>query len=182
MRKILLTLAGLLAAGLAQAEPALTGCATDLMAQAQSDAAVVASLPENTRLDVLGRKGAWSEVRTAAGQNGWVRMTSLKPATSATSAANAPALANPLGALNKLLSSGRTSNTATVTTGVRGLSEQDLQNAQANPAELEKMQQFAVGKPAAEGFAQRSQLVPRSVDELPAPAPAPVHNDNTVGG
>lgn len=179
MRKILLTLAGLLAASLAQAEPALTGRATDLMAQAQSDAAVVASLPENTRLDVLGRKGAWSEVRTAAGQNGWVRMTSLKPATSA---ANAPAPANPLGALNNLLSSGRTSNTATVTTGVRGLSEQDLQNAQANPAEMEKMQQFAVGKPAAEGFAQRSQLVPRSVDELPAPAPAPVHNDNTVGG
>lgn len=171
-------LAGLLAAGIVQAEPAVTGRATELMAQGQSDAPIVASLPENTRVDVIGRKGAWSEVRTASGQGGWVRMTVLKPA----SALAAPSASNPIGALQNLLSSGRTSNTATVTTGVRGLGEQDIQNAQANPAELEKMQQFAVDRRAAEGFAQRNRLVPKHLEELPAPTAAPVQSDNRMVG
>ncbi|GAB3550431.1 hypothetical protein GCM10027343_33430 [Noviherbaspirillum agri] len=171
-------LANVLAAGVVQAEPALTGRTTELMAQAQSDAAVVASLPENTRVEVLGRKGAWSEVRTASGQNGWLRMTTLKPAN----AASAPSSANPIGALQNLLSSGRTSNTATVTTGVRGLDEEDLRNAQANPAELAKMQQFAVDRRKAEGFAQRNRLVPQSVEELPPPGAAPVQSDNNMVG
>lgn len=180
MKKTSLALALLLAAGVAQAEAALTIRATDLMAQAQSDAGIVASLPENTRIEVLGRKGAWSQVRTANGQGGWVRMASLKPA-----AASAPAAANPLGALNSLLTSGRTSNSATVTTGVRGLGEQELQNAQANPAELEKMRQFAVDKAAAQAFAQRSRLAPVAVDELPEPAPSHDRYDDRrdmVGG
>jgi len=178
-RKTMLVLAGLLAAGIVQAEPALTGRATELMAQAQSDAAVVASLPENTRVEVLGRKGAWSEVRTASGQSGWLRMAMLKP----TNAAAAPSSSNAIGTLQNLLSSGRTSNTATVTTGVRGLSEKDLQNAQANPAELEKMQQFAVDRRTAAGFAQRNRLVPQSLEELPAPTAAPAQSDNhMVGG
>ena len=177
MRRILLLLTGLLAAGLAHAEAALTARTTDLMAQARSDAAVVARLPENTRVEVQGRKGAWSEVN-AGGQSGWVRMTSLKPATGAAGTA----AANPLGALNSLLSSGRTSNTATVTTGVRGLSAEDLQNAQANPDELKKMQQFAAERAAAEGFARRSKLEPVPFDELPAPAPVQNNHINPVGG
>ncbi|HJV75724.1 MAG TPA: SH3 domain-containing protein [Noviherbaspirillum sp.] len=175
MKRILLTLGGILVAGVTHAEPALTARAIDLMAQAQSDAAVVASLPEDTRLEVLGRKGAWSEVRTANGQKGWLRMTTLKPVTSA---AATPASANPLGALNNLLSSGRTSNTATVTTGVRGLEAQDLENAQANMVELEKMQKFAVDRRAAEAFAQRNKLVPLSLEELPVPVAAPAQNNN----
>jgi len=179
MRKTLLLLTCLLATGLAHAEAALTARATELVAQARSDAAVVASLPENPRVEVLGRKGAWSEV-SAGGQSGWVRMTSIKPLTSA---AGTTAPANPLGALNNLLSSGRTSNTATVTTGVRGLSEEDLQNAQANPDELKKMQQFTVERHAAEGFARRSKLEPIQLDELPAPAPVQNNNNyNPVGG
>lgn len=175
MKKLLLTLGGLLVAGVTHAEPALTVRAIDLMAQAQSDASIVASLPENTQLEVLGRKGAWSEVRIPTGQKGWLRMTTLKPVTSA---AATPASANPLGALNNLLSSGRTSNTATVTTGVRGLEAQDLENAQANPGELEKMQKFAVDRRAAEAFAQRNKLVPLSLEELPAPVAVPVQNNN----
>lgn len=181
MKKTMLALSCLLATAIAQAEPALTGRATELMAQAQSDATVVASLPENSRVEVLVRKGAWSEVRTATGQSGWVRMTTLKPVT----AAAAPSSNNPLGALQNLLSAGRTSNTATVTTGVRGLSEKDLQNAQANPAELERMQQFAVDRRAAEGFGQRNKLIPQQVEELPAPSFAPAqnnHDNHMVGG
>jgi uncharacterized protein YgiM (DUF1202 family) len=158
------TLVLLLAAGTAGAEQALTVRATDLHSQGQSDAAVLASLPENARVEVLGRKGAWSQVRTPSGQSGWIRMLNLKPE-------NAPSGqgGNALGAINSLLTAGRSSNTATVTTGVRGLSEEDLQRAQANAAEFEKMQGFGADRNAAQEFALRSGLAPVNVDELVAP-------------
>lgn len=170
MKRLPLAFAALLTAGAAHAESALTSRATELQAQAQSDAASIVSLPENTRVDVLVRKGAWSQVKTAAGQSGWVRMLALKPEGAATAApASGSAGSNPLGALNNLLSSGRTSNSATVTTGVRGLSEEDLQQAQANPAELDKAQRFVADRNAAQSFAQRNKLSPLKVDYLAEP-------------
>lgn len=181
MKRFACMLASLMAAGMAQAESALTSRAAELQAQAQSDSATIATLPENARVDVLGRKGAWSQVKTANGQTGWVRMMSLKP-EGGQQAAPAPANANPLGALGSLLSAGRTSNTATVTTGVRGLSEEDLQNAQANPAEVEKMQKFSADKNAAQAFADRSKLAPNKLDYLPEPAPSGDNQRNAEGG
>ena len=179
MKRWILMLAGLLA-GAAHAESALTSRATELQAQPQSDAATVTTLAENTKVEVLTRKGAWSQVKTASGQTGWVRMLSLKPEAGAPPAPAASS-ANPVGALGSLLSAGRTSNTGTVTTGVRGLSEEDLQNAQANPAEVEKMQKFSVDKNAAQSFAQRSKLVPVKVDYFPEPAPAGNNLRNVEG-
>lgn len=176
MKTVAMALAGLLAAGAALAETALTSRATALQAQAQSDAATIVSLAENTRVEVLARKGAWSQVR-AGGQTGWVRMMSLKPEGAAQ---QVPAPGNPLGGLGSLLSAGRSSNSATVTTGVRGLGEEDLQNAQANPAELEKMQRYSVDRNTAQAFALRSRLAPAKVDYLPEPAPA--HNNRVAEG
>jgi hypothetical protein len=170
MKRLPLAFAALLATGAAHAESALTSRATELQVQAQSDAASIASLPENTRVDVLLRKGAWTQVKTAAGQSGWVRMLALKQeGVSAAVPTAAPASSNPLGALNNLLSSGRTSNSATITTGVRGLSEEDLQHAQANPAELDKAQRFVADRNAAQSYAQRSNLSPLKVDYLAEP-------------
>lgn len=183
MKRWILMLAGLLA-GAAHAEPALTTRSTELQSQPQSDAATVATLAENTKVEVLTRKGAWCQVKTATGQAGWVRMLALKPEAGAQQnpqQAPAPASANPIGALGGLLTAGRTSNTGTVTTGVRGLSEEDLQNAQANPAEVEKMQKFNVDKDSAQAFAQRSKLTPVKLDYLPDPAPTGGNQRNAEG-
>ena len=179
MKRWVLMLAGLLA-GAANAESALTTRATELQAQPQSDSATITTLAENTKVEVIVRKGAWSQVKTATGQTGWIRMLSLKPESSAQ---QAPASSsNPVGALGSLLTAGRTSNTATVTTGVRGLSEEDLQNAQANPAEVEKMQKFSVDKNAAQSFAQRNKLAPVKIDYLPEPSQASGTQRNAEGG
>ena len=179
MKRWVLMLAGLLA-GAACAESALTTRSTEMQAQPQSDSASVTTLAENSRVEVLARKGAWSQVKTATGQTGWVRMLSLKPEVSGQ---QAPASSsNPVGALGNLLTAGRTSNTSTVTTGVRGLSEEDLQNAQANPAEVEKMQRFSVDKNAAQSFAQCSKLAPVQVDYLPEASPAGSNQRNAEGG
>lgn len=157
----------------AQAEPAVTARATDLQAKPQADSATLASLPENARLEVLRRSGGWSEVKTQSGQTGWVRMLNLRFEGAGNQGAGnkAAPTGNPLNALNNLLSTGRTSNTATVTTGVRGLDEADLQQAQANPAELQRARGFAVDKNAAQAFAQRSKLAANRVEYLPEPAP-----------
>ncbi len=158
-----------IAAG-AHAESALTTRSTELQEQSQSDAATLATLPANTRVDVLRRSGAWSEVKTAEGQTGWVRMMSLKLGSdSAAPAAGKSGSGNPAQALSSLLASGRTSNTATTTTGVKGLTTEDLQNAKANPAEVQKLQKFASGKDVAQAFAQRSSLEPVKVDYLAEP-------------
>ncbi len=180
MKNRALMLAALLCSAAVHAEPALTIRSTDLQAQSQSDAETLATLPENTKVDVLRRRGAWSEVKTAAGQTGWVRMMALKFGDGADASAAKPAQGNPLGALDNLLSSGRTSNTATVTTGVRGLSEEDLQNAQANPAELQKLQEYAADGATAQAFALHSELTPVQVDYLPEPS-IKRHNEQRSG-
>jgi hypothetical protein len=172
MKRFFVTLNLLFAIGAAQAETASTIRAIELQAQAQADAVTIATLAENTKVEVVRRRGAWSEVKTAAGQTGWVRMLSLKREGGGTQDANSADSSNPLSGLTNLLSSGRTSNTATVTTGVRGLTKEDIQNAQANPAELEKLQKSSVNKKAAQAFAQRSKLAPAKVEYLTEPASA----------
>jgi hypothetical protein len=163
MRHFALMLIGFLTAGSACAETAFTTRATDLQAQGQLDSKVLASLPENTKLEVLRRVGAWDEVKTSSGQSGWVRMMNLR-----FDSAGATKGSGSMSAINELISSGRTGNTATVTTGVRGLTEEDLKNAKSNPAEFARMQKNAVDKPTAQAFAQRSKLNPNRVDYLQA--------------
>ncbi|RJG02203.1 SH3 domain-containing protein [Noviherbaspirillum sedimenti] len=172
----------LLVACAAQAEPALSNRATDVLAQPQSDAARLAALAESDKVEVLRRSGAWSEVRTGAGKTGWVRMMHLKPA----SAEGKPDVAapNPAGALAKLLGAGRSGNTATVTTGVRGLQEEDLQNARSNPVEFQKMQKYTVSTEAGQAFARRSSLAPAQIGYLEerAPASAPARGGEMAPG
>jgi hypothetical protein len=183
MKNQTLALAVLLASGAAYAESARIVHATELQAQSQSDAATLATLPENTKVNVLRRSGAWSEIKTANGQTGWVRMLNLRfDGGMAQATGGERGAANPLGALNNLLSSGRTSGTATATTGVRGLTEADLQNAQANPAELQKLQKFSVKKDAAQAFAQRTKLTPMQIDYLPEPMPVHQNTPSFDGG
>ncbi|OGB20448.1 MAG: hypothetical protein A3I66_18485 [Burkholderiales bacterium RIFCSPLOWO2_02_FULL_57_36] len=179
MKNHILAFVVLLVSGTAYAESARTIRATELQAQSQSDAATLATLPENTKVSVLRRSGAWSEIKTVNGQAGWVRMLSLRFDEGASGERGA---ANPAGALTNLLSSGRTSGTATVTTGVRGLTEADLQRAQANPAELQKLQKFAIQKDVAQAFAQRTKLSPAQVEYLPEPAPLQQNTPAFDGG
>ncbi len=165
-----------LAGNLAYAEPAQTIRDTDLQAQSQSDSAVLATLPGNSRLDVVQRKGAWSQVKTSANQTGWVRMLNLRFDSGA---APTKSDGGTMSALTGLLSTGRTSNTGTVTTGVKGLNEEDLKNAQPNPAEFQKMQQFAVDKSVGQAFAKNAKLTPNEVNYLPDEAKS---NDQSKKG
>jgi hypothetical protein len=142
---------------LALAEPATVLRATELKQEPATDAATVAALPENAAVDALERKGGWTRVKTASGE-GWVRMLSLR--FGGASAAKPGA-----SGVSQLFTVARTGSSGTqVTTGVRGLDEQQLAAAQPNPAELAKLEGFAADRDAAAGFAAQGNLEAKPVE------------------
>jgi hypothetical protein len=144
---------------LAWAEPATTIRQVEMKKGPAADADTIGTIAENTALDALERKGGWTRVKTASGE-GWVRMLALRfggPGEAKKGSSG----------VSQLFNVARTgSSGTTVTTGVRGLDPEMLANAQPNPAELAKMEQFAVTQDAAAGFAARGKLQARQVEEV----------------
>jgi hypothetical protein len=141
---------------LALAEPATVIRATDLKQEPATDSATIASLPENTAVDALERKSGWTRVKAAGGE-GWVRMLSLRYGGATTAKPGASGV-------TQMFNVARTGTSGTqVTTGVRGLDAEQIVNAQPNPNELAKLQNFASERPAAETFATQGKLEAQSV-------------------
>ena len=143
------------------AEPATVIRGTELKQEPATDAPTVAQLPENTAVNALERKGGWTRVKAPAGE-GWVKMLALRY--------GAPGAAKQGDSgITQLFNVARTGSSGTqVTTGVRGLDEKQLANAQPNPNELAKMKGFAADRNAAAGFASKGKLSAQNVD-YPAP-------------
>jgi len=140
----------------AAAEPATVIRAAELKQEPASDAATLATLPENTAVDALERKGGWTRVKTGAGE-GWVRMLSLRLGSATTVKPGASGL-------TQAFNVARTGTSGTqTTTGVRGLDADQIANAQPNPAELAKLEKFAANREAAASFATEGKLAPTSV-------------------
>ncbi|MGZ3172175.1 MAG: SH3 domain-containing protein [Croceibacterium sp.] len=130
--------------------------ADELKAMPFIDAATSARLPANQPVTIVSRKGGWIEVE-ANGQTGWVRILNVRLAAGSSPA---PGQANvPAASLLRTNSSGKT-----VTTGIKGLGEEDLQNAAPNPAQVAKLAEFAVPASEASANAQASGLVEQQVD------------------
>lgn len=154
-----LFLLGCLAAPASAGQTAYTVRSTEIKQQPFSDAATVARLNENAGVSIVTRQGGWVRITSKAG-SGWVRMLSLRSSSTATRRGDS--------GLQSLFNVGRSGSSGiTVATGVRGLSEEDLKNAQPDPRELEKLQNYAVNKAGAEKFARDAKLKPRKLDYLP---------------
>jgi len=163
-----LVLATLLAAALpwcARAdEQGFTSRATELKERAVADSATLASLPENTPVKVLERGGGWTRVE-AGGRSGWVRVFHLRfPST-----VQSESSGSGLGSLGSALGFGgsQTREARLATTGIRGLSTEDVKNANPNPDELQRMQSYRADTPAAERFAREAKLAEAHVEAPP---------------
>jgi hypothetical protein len=67
--------------------------------------------------------------------------------------------------ISQIFNVARTGSSGTqVTTGVRGLDENQLANAQPNPQELAKLEKFAADANSAAGFADQGKLAAKAVD------------------
>jgi hypothetical protein len=142
-------------------EQAFTNRSTELKDRAASDARTVATLAEKTSVKVLERGGGgWTRVE-AGGQSGWVRVFHLRfPATVETSSSGGGFLSGITG-----LGGGRTAQPTTIaTTGIRGLSPEDLKNASPDLEALAKMQSYRSDKATAERFARDGKLATASID------------------
>lgn len=130
--------------------------ADELKAMPFIDAATSAKVAANQQVTIIGRKGGWIEVQ-AGGQTGWLRMLNVRLA-----AASGPAQGQANVRAASLLRTG--SSGKTVTTGIKGLGEEDLQNASPDPAQVAKMADFAVPAAEASDNAHASGLVEQQVE------------------
>jgi hypothetical protein len=122
------------------------------------DATTLTTLPEKTTVEILTRQGAWMQIKAAEVKQGWIRMLSVR--------LGSPDQKPQGGSLLSALSIGsrpRPSTNSTVTTGVRGFSEEDLANAKPNAAEVEKMKSFASTTEEATKIAESGKLAARAV-------------------
>jgi len=146
-------------------EQAFTNRSTELKDRGAAEARTVATLPENTAGKVIARGGGWTHVAAGA-QNGWVRVFHLRfPSTVETSSPSSSG-GGFLSGLTSAIGGGRdkSQQTTIATTGVRGLSPEDLKNASPDAAALAKAQSYRVDKPAAERFAREGKLAAVQVE------------------
>ena len=145
-------------------DQAFTGRATELRERGASDARSVASLPENTAVRVISRgAGGWTQV-DAGGKTGWVNAFHLRfpVAVEKGSSSGGGGFAS---SLTSVFGGGRQQQANLGTTGIRGLSPEDLKNASPNPAALAQMQGYRSDKQGAERFAREGKLSQMVVPE-----------------
>jgi hypothetical protein len=151
-------------------DAAFTNRSTELKDRADADARTVTTLSENTPVKVLARGGGWTRVE-AGGQSGWVRVFHLRfPST--VEGASSSSGGGFLSSLGSAIGGQRSNTKANLaTTGVRGLTKEELQNSNPNPEQLRKMQSFRADRAAAERFAREGKLAAVQIDS-PGDAPA----------
>jgi hypothetical protein len=132
---------------------------TELKAKPYSDAQTLTSLPPRSRVEVLARQASWTQVKSAS-FSGWVKMLSLQLESNVQKKRGD----NGLSALFNVASTGKSGST--VTTGIRGLSEEQLKNSKPNPQELQAAKRYSVNREAAQRYAAEGKLHAQSVDYL----------------
>lgn len=157
-RTLTLAVLATIAAGVALAEPGTVLKATPLRSAPLASSDVVAELKALQAVEITARQGAWAEVTTGAGQEGWARILNLRTGSGQASAVSA----------NELASVFRTGSSGTsVSTGVKGLSAETLMSASANEAEVERLETYAANTTEASQFAAQAPVTSRSVPYLP---------------
>jgi hypothetical protein len=142
-------------------EQAFTNRSTELKESGSATAKTLSTLPENTSVKVITRGGGWTRI-DANGQQGWVNVFHLRfPATVEKSSSGGGFFSGVTGALG---GNREPQHTTIATTGIRGLSPEDLKNASPDPAALAKAQGYRADKPTAERFAKDGKLATASVD------------------
>ena len=162
MRAVLVASLGMLCCT-AWAESAYTVRPTELKAKPFADAATVANLPQNSKVDILDRQSSWTQIKADKG-SGWVKMLSLRIDDGGAAKKSSD---SGTGALFNIAVTGNSgSNT---TNGVKGFGKEELKNAHPNPKALQAMNGYMVSAADAQKFAKAGKLVEQKLDYLAAP-------------
>ena len=145
-----LILVSLTAPILALGADAGTALKTDTVrAEPFADAKTVGNINKNDSVDILNKKGAWLQIKTKK-TSGWVRLLSVKRGA-ATASNNGKSVID--------VASGRAGTGQVVsTTGIRGLSAEDLKSAKFNEEEMKKMESHTLSANDGQSFASAGGL------------------------
>jgi hypothetical protein len=164
MKTCLLSILLLLAAPVVQGqEQAFANRATEVKERAAADSRTLGQLREGAEVKVMERASGFARVEGAS-PAGWVRVFHLRfpSTTQATGSSGSTVLSS---AANALSGRSRSQGATIATTGVRGLSPEDLKNASPNPQALRQAQAYRADEAAAERFAREGKLAATRVDE-----------------
>lgn len=155
-------LTALLYSGLCLAETGSALKNDSIRFEPYADAKVVGSFSRGENLDILKKQGAWLQVKTKKG-TGWVRLLSVKRGAASSSGnqlSGALAVANGRAGTGQVVS----------TTGVRGLSEEELKAAKYSETEIKAMEGNTVSAAQGQKFASAGGLKKTTFANLKAPA------------
>jgi hypothetical protein len=152
---------GLLHAGLSLAAETGSALKNDSMRyEPYADAKVTGSFTRGESLQILKKQGAWLQVKTKK-NTGWVRLLSVKRGTTGTANQTSGILA---------AASGRAGTGQVVsTTGIRGLSEEELKAAKFNESEVKKLESYIASADQGRQFASAGGLKTVAFSNLKAP-------------
>jgi hypothetical protein len=165
-RRLAILLAASLAAvpSILAGNPGLALKTDEIKAEPFRDAKTVGSLATGDAVEILEQQGGWYRVDSAKGK-GWVRMLSVRRGEARQRGGDAGEVFG--------LATGRAGTGQIVaTTGIRGLSEEQLKAAKYSESELKSLESFTTTREEARKFATEGPLVPRKVQYLPVPEAA----------
>lgn len=138
---------------------------TELKAKPFIDAPTVAALTARSTVTILERRGGWLRV-TSGKTEGWVRLLHVSSQPAGGRASTAQELET---AARVATGRAGTGNIA-VTTGIRGLTEEQLRQAQASPEQVEQLERHAVDAAQASAYAAAHGLERRKISYLSNPS------------
>lgn len=151
--------------GTAARETGATRTAVTLMATPHSDAKAAGQLAANTTVDILERRGGWLRI-SAKGTSGWAKLHQVRVGEGPQATKSGEGLA----ILKNVGETGRSGSTGIVaTTGIRGLSAEELKNAKPDPAAVKAIERYRVTASQAREYARAAGLKEASVPALPNP-------------
>ena len=150
--------------GTAARESGITRSAVDLMATPYRDAKPAGQLPANTTVDILERRGGWMRISTK-GKSGWAKLHQVR-----VGAGPEAKKSGGLAVLKNVSQTGRSGSQGIVaTTGIRGMSAEELKNAKPDPAAVKKVDGYSVTTSQAREYAKAAGLKESNVPALPKP-------------
>ncbi|PKO46362.1 MAG: ligand-binding protein SH3 [Betaproteobacteria bacterium HGW-Betaproteobacteria-22] len=144
-----LCLIPLLYANASVAEPGTALKNDSLRTEPYADAKITGKFNRGDNLDILQKKGAWLQIKLNK-NTGWVRALSVKRGTASSKSSS--------GGLQTLASGRAGTGQVVSTTGVRGLSEQELKAAKFNESEVKLLESYTLTPEQGQAFAVAGHL------------------------
>ena len=150
----------LLAAAPAAAQQVTLERDSALYAEPRLDASQVTQLKLGATGEVIGKQGAWLNLKTPGG-SGWLFSFNVRFPSQQAGAGDSGA-----GSAAGRLFGPRRNVSVTSTIGIRGIEEEDLRQASFSADQMKRLESYAATKQAAERRARATGLAPASVEYM----------------